>query len=172
MPLRFSDIIGATGEAAGEFRFLDLPEPVHYRWRPLFVTPHLLEVAADLDGIADGDDEISAADAARRQEAFLCEALASVLAGWDLLTDDGESWPTTQDGLARLPSVFIRALWAHITGESGPNAESEPPSPATSDPEASSAKRRGGTSSSGRLASSGSRRGNSHGNRSTGARRR
>lgn len=55
--------------------------------------------------------------------AWIRGVLASLIASWDVLRDDGTPWPTTDtpDGLQSLPFIFLETIWGAIWQDMYPN---------------------------------------------------
>lgn len=98
-----------------------------------------------LDGVADGDEPPAPPDpaVAGLNSRSIYAPLAEALISWDLLDDDNEAFPTTEDGLRRVPLQVLGLVFAVIVGDNRPNlrtsprstdGSSEQQSPATSAP--------------------------------------
>src|SRR4051794_7181704 len=73
------------------------------------------------------EDLISGADETKTRSRTFTEAMARLVAGWDLLDKPGgKPWPITPEKLAQLPSALLLAVMTAI-------AEKNRPNPTTSD---------------------------------------
>ena len=114
MPIRISELRKETRQVDIEWD----GETVKVEYRPGAVTAQMQMAAASMANIGNDPQRVveSLGD--------YVQAMARLIATWDILDDDGQPLPVTPELVEALPLPFVYAVFGGIMGAYSPNAKS------------------------------------------------
>lgn len=114
MPIRISDLRKETRPASFEWE----GETVNLKYRPGAVTAQMQMSAAGIATVGDNAEMVV------EYVGGYIEAMALLVAEWDVLGEDGKPLPITVETMETLTLPFLFAMFGAIMGAYNPNGKS------------------------------------------------